>query len=91
MTKPELISAVAARTGKTKNVTAMMVDAVLDTITDTLSNKEQVSLVGFGTFDVRTRGERPGRNPRTAEKITIPASTVCVFRTGRRLRDAVGQ
>jgi arginine exporter protein ArgO len=64
--------------------------AILDTIADTLNKKEQVSLVGFGTFDVRTRGERVGRNPRTGEEIKIPESTVCAFRPGRKLREAVG-
>ena len=90
MTKPELIDEVAAKTGMKKKDASAAVDAVLDTIQDTLNKKEEVSLVGFGTFDVRARGERMGRNPRTGEQITIPASTVCVFRPGRKLREAVG-
>ncbi len=89
MTKPELIDAVAERTGMKKKDAATVVDAVLDTITATLEKKEEISLVGFGTFDVRARAERMGRNPRTGEQITIPASTTCVFRPGRRLKEAV--
>lgn len=90
MTKPELVDAVAERTGMKKKDAALAVDAVLDTITDTLGKKEQVSLVGFGTFDIRERSERTGRNPRTGEQIVIPASKTCVFRPGRKLREAVG-
>ena len=90
MTKPELIDAVAERTGMKKKDAATAVDAVLDTIMDTLGSKEQVSLVGFGTFDVRARAERMGRNPRTGEQITIPAGSACVFRPGRKLRDSIG-
>jgi len=90
MTKPELVDQVAAKTGMKKKDAAVAVDAVLETIQDTLNRKEQVSLVGFGTFDVRARGERMGRNPRTGEQITIPASMVCIFRPGRKLREAVG-
>lgn len=90
MTKPELVDGVAAKTGMKKKDANAAVDAVLDTIQETLNRKEEVSLVGFGTFDVRARGERMGRNPRTGEQITIPASTVCMFRPGRKLREAVG-
>ena len=89
MTKPELVDSVAEKTGMKKKDAEDAVNAVLDSITDTLNKKEQVSLVGFGTFDVRARGERMGRNPRTGEQITIPASTACVFRPGRKLREAV--
>jgi DNA-binding protein HU-beta len=88
MNKPELIDAVAERTGMKKKDAATAVDAVLDTITDTLGRKEEVSLVGFGTFDVRERAERMGRNPRTGDQLTIPASTACVFRPGRKLKES---
>ena len=90
MTKPELVDEVAAKTGMKKKDAGTAVEAILDTIQEALNRKEEVSLVGFGTFDVRARGERMGRNPRTGEQITIPASTVCVFRPGRKLREAVG-
>lgn len=89
MTKPELIADVAIRTGIKKKDAAMIVDAILDTMTDSLRRKQHVSLVGFGTFDVRARDERVGRNPRTGEQITIPASTACIFRPGRKLREAL--
>lgn len=87
MTKPELIDAVAQRTGMKKKDAGLVIDTVLDVITETLGSKQEVSLVGFGTFDLRERAERAGRNPRTGEPITIPASTVCTFRPGRRLRE----
>ena len=90
MTKPELISAVAEKTGMKKKDAASAIEAILDTIMKTLREKEQVSLVGFGTFDVRARAARVGRNPRTGEQIRIPATRVPVFRPGRRLREAVG-
>jgi DNA-binding protein HU-beta len=91
MTKPELVDAVAKKTGMKKKDADAFVDVVLDSITEALQNKEQVSLVGFGTFDVRARAERAGRNPRTGEPITIPASSACVFRPGRKLREAVSE
>lgn len=90
MTKPELIDAVAERTGMKKKDAALAVDAVLDTITDTLAKKEQITLVGFGTFEARTRAGRTGRNPRTGEQISIPPRTAIAFRPGSKLREAVG-
>lgn len=89
MTKPELVDAVAEKTGMKKKDASVAVEAILDSIAESLNKKEQVSLVGFGTFDVRAREERMGRNPRTGEQITIPASTACVFRPGRKLKEAV--
>ena len=89
MTKPELINAVVQRTGMKKRDIAMAVDAILNTVTETLAKEQTVTLVGFGTFDVRKRRARTGRNPRTGERITIPATTSAVFRAGRRLRGAV--
>lgn len=88
MTKPELINAVAQKSGMKKKDAARAVDDVLDTITQSLKRKERVSLAGFGTFALRTRAARMGRNPRTGERITIPAGVTCVFRPGRRLREA---
>ncbi|MDH7482437.1 MAG: HU family DNA-binding protein [Armatimonadota bacterium] len=89
MNKPDLINAVAEKTGMKKVDVEKVVNATLDAITEALSKKEEVSLVGFGTFDVRTRGERTGRNPRTGEQIKIPPSASPVFRPGKKLRDAV--
>ncbi len=90
MTKPELVDAVAKATGMKKTDAGIAVDAVFTAITDALSNKEQVSIAGFGTFDVRARAARVGRNPRTGEQINIPESMACVFRPGKRMKDAVG-
>ena len=63
--------------------------ATLDVITDALKNGEKVSLVGFGTFEVRERKERQGRNPQTREPMTIPASKLPAFSAGKALKDAV--
>lgn len=89
MTKPELVDAVAEKTGMKKKDAATAVDVVFDVIMDSLNKQESVSLAGFGTFDVRAREARMGRNPRTGEEIQIAACTVPVFRAGRRLRECV--
>lgn len=90
MTKPELIDAVAKRTGMKKKDVDATVNAALDVITETVGRRQEVSLVGFGTFDVRARAARTGRNPRTGQAIRIPERTVSVFRPGRKLREAAG-
>jgi len=84
-----LIDALADKARLRKKDAGMVVDTVLDTIMETVGKGEPVSLVGFGTFDVRARAARTGRNPRTGEQINIPASKACVFRVGRKLREAV--
>ena len=89
MTKVELINAVAAKTGLTKKDSEKAVSAVFGTITDTLKAGEKVSLVGFGTFDVKTRAAREGINPRTKEKIQIAASKLPTFKAGKALKDLV--
>lgn len=89
MTKPQLIDMIAKKTGMKKKDAASCTDAVLDAITETLEHGQQLSLVGFGTFDIRKRSERIGRNPRTGEKMTIPESSSCIFRPGRKLREAI--
>lgn len=91
MNKTELIAAVAEKTELSKKDAEKAVCAVLDTITDTLVNGEKVQVVGFGTFEVRERGERVGRNPQTKETITIPASKAPVFKAGKALKDAVAK
>jgi DNA-binding protein HU-beta len=83
------VDAVAERTELTKTAASAVVDAVLESITGALAKGDQVSLVGFGTFKVRQRGARKGRNPRTNEEITIPAATIPGFTPGKRLKDAV--
>lgn len=90
MTKVELINAVAAKTGLTKKDSEKAVSAVFGTIADTLKDGEKVSLVGFGTFDVKTRAAREGINPRTKEKIQIAASKLPTFKAGKALKDLVG-
>ena len=89
MTKVELIAAVTTNAGLTKKDAEKAVSATLDVITDALKNGEKVSLVGFGTFEVRERKEPQGRNPQTREPMTIPASKLPAFSAGKALKDAV--
>lgn len=89
MTKPELVDAVARATGMKKSDAGNAVNAVFTAIMDAIGNHEQAAIAGFGTFDVRTRAARTGRNPRTGEQISIPESRACVFRPGKGIRDAV--
>ncbi len=91
MTKVELINAIAAETGLTKKDADAALKATVDAITAALVKGEKVQLVGFGTFEVRARGERTGRNPRTKETITIPASKAPAFKAGKALKDAVSK
>ena len=87
MTKVELIAAVAATAGLTKKDAEKAVSATLDVITEALQKGDKVSLVGFGTFEVRERKERQGRNPQTREPMTIPASKLPAFSAGKALKD----
>ena len=89
MNKRELVEAVSDKTGITKKKTGNVVDAVTETITDTLSQGEKITLVGFGTFQVRQREERKGVNPQIKEALTIPAKKVPKFKAGKELRKAV--
>lgn len=89
MTKVDLIAAVANEAGLTKKDAEKAVNSVLGAITDALKDGDKVSLVGFGTFEVRERPERKGRNPQTKEEITIPASRLPAFKAGKALKDAV--
>ncbi|NLW00935.1 MAG: HU family DNA-binding protein [Clostridiales bacterium] len=89
MNKAELISAVAEKSELTKKDAEKAVNAIVSVITDALSRNEKVQLVGFGTFEVRNRAERKGRNPQTREEIIIPASKAPVFKAGKALKDAV--
>lgn len=90
MNKADLIDAVAKVT-KTKKLASAAVDCVIDTITKALKKKEDVTLIGFGTFGARKRKARNGRNPQTGAKIKIKAKTVPVFKPGKALKDAVGR
>ena len=89
MTKVELIASVAAEAGMSKKDAEKAVNAALAAITEELKNGGKVSLVGFGTFEVRERQERQGRNPQTKEPMTIAASKLPAFKAGKALKDAV--
>ncbi|HCR44352.1 MAG TPA: integration host factor subunit alpha [Ruminococcaceae bacterium] len=88
MNKTDLILAVSEQTGLAKKDADKAVNAVISTIMETLSKDEKVQIVGFGTFEVRTRSERQGRDPRTNSPITIPASKVPAFKAGKAFKDA---
>ena len=88
MTKADLVAAVA-ETGLTKKQAAEAVDTVIDTIKGALAKGDKVSLVGFGSFSVRKRKARTGRNPQTGKAIKIKAKNVPVFSAGKGLKDAV--
>lgn len=89
MNKAELIDAVASASNLSKADASRALDAVVDTISTALKKGQQVSVVGFGTFSVKHRGARSGRNPRTGETIQIAASNVPGFKAGKALKDAV--
>ncbi|MFB7640072.1 HU family DNA-binding protein, partial [Peribacillus butanolivorans] len=87
--KTELVSSVAAQAELTKDDAKKVVDALFETITTTLAKEEKIQLVGFGTFEVRDRAARTGRNPQTGEEIQIAASKVPAFKAGKELKEAV--
>ena len=89
MNKNDLIAAVSEKTGLSKNDTTKTVDGVLETIENQLKQGGDVRLVGFGTFSVSNRAASEGRNPRTGEKIQIPASKQPKFKAGKGLKDSV--
>ena len=89
MNKAELIDAVAAKSGLQKNEASRAVDALFETITEALKAGDTVALLGFGSFAVKARAARTGRNPRTRETIEIPASKIPGFKAGKALKDAV--
>ena len=89
MNKTDLIVAVAQRCGVTKRDAEQIISATLDTITDALVSEEKVQLAGFGSFEVKTRQARVGRNPRTNEAMEIAASKSPVFKASKALKEAV--
>ncbi|MBP3596407.1 MAG: HU family DNA-binding protein [Clostridia bacterium] len=91
MNKAELIAAIAAKTGETKKSAEESVNAFVDVITEALQSGDKVQLVGFGSFEVKTRAARKGRNPQTKEEIKIPASKAPVFKAGKALKDLVNK
>ncbi|MCI9016057.1 MAG: HU family DNA-binding protein [Clostridia bacterium] len=91
MNKSDLIAAIAAKTGETKKSAEATVNAFVEVITETLVKGDKVQLVGFGSFEVRKRAARKGRNPQTKEEIKIPASKAPVFKAGKALKDLVNK
>ena len=91
MNKAELINAVAEKAGLSKKDTEAAITTAIDVIAEALSKDEKVQLVGFGSFEVKSRAARIGRNPRTKEQINIPASKIPVFKAGKALKDTVSK
>ena len=91
MNKVELIAQIAEKSGLSKKDAEKAMAATVDAITEAVSNGDKVQLVGFGSFEVKQREARVGRNPKTKEAIEIPAARVPVFKAGRALKDAVAK
>ena len=89
MNKQDLVDVVAERADISKAAATRAIDSMVSAISDALSSGDQVSLVGFGTFSVKARSERTGRNPRTGEPIKIAAAKIPAFKAGKALKDAV--
>lgn len=89
MNKAELISSVSEKTGFSKKDSEKALSAILDSIMESIAANEKVQLIGFGTFELRSRSERMGRDPRTNESIVIPASKVPAFKAGKAFKEAV--
>lgn len=89
MTKAELVSKMAEKANISKANAEKALNAFLETVKEALAQGDKISLVGFGTFSVAERSSREGRNPKTGEKLTIPACKVVKFKPGNMLRDAV--
>ena len=89
MNKAELVAAISEKTGTSKKSTETSLNAFVEIVTEALKKDEKVQLVGFGSFEVRKRAARKGRNPQTKEEIKIPASKAPVFRAGKQLKDLV--
>ncbi len=91
MNKSELVNSVADKALLSKKDAEKAVTAIFETLTETLAQGDKVSLVGFGTFEVKESAEKTGRNPKTGEAITIPASKKPKFTAGKALKDAVNK
>ena len=91
MNKAELINAAAEKAGLSKKDTEAVITATLASITEALQNDDKVQLVGFGSFEVKTRAARVGRNPKTGEEIPISEARLPVFKAGKALKDAVAK
>ena len=91
MNKSELIAAIATKTGETKKDAEATLNAFVNVVSETLAKGDKVQLVGFGSFEVRKRAARKGRNPQTKEEIKIPASKAPVFKAGKAIKDLVNK
>jgi DNA-binding protein HU-beta len=90
MNKTEMIAAIADKTGLTKRESEKALKAFTDTVAEELAKGNKVQLVGFGSFEVRTKAARTGKNPRTGEAINIPASKAPAFKAGKAFKDYIG-
>ena len=91
MNKAELVAAMSAKTGESKKATEAAVNAFVEVVAEALKGGDKIQLVGFGSFEVRKRAARKGRNPQTKEEIKIPASISPVFKAGIALNDTVNK
>ena len=89
MNKQDLVNSISEKSGLTKKDVETVLNSFLGEVTDALSAGEKVQLIGFGTFETRTRSARVGRNPQTGETLPIPASKVPAFKAGNKLKEAV--
>ena len=89
MNKAELVAKAAEKTGLTKKDTDAVLNAVLDTVTEALANGEKVQLVGFGSFETKTRGARTARNPKTNLPVPVAPTRVAQFKPGKSLKEAI--
>lgn len=91
MTKADLVERVAREADMTKKDAEQLVEIVFDTIKDTLNRGEKIELRGFGSFRLRERGSRQGRNPKTGSSVDIPAKRVAYFKPGKELKELINQ
>ena len=91
MNKTELVASVAEKAGMTKKDAEKAINALFASVEGALAKKDKVQIIGFGTFEVKSRGARKGRNPQTGKEITIPASKTPVFKAGKGLKDSVNK
>ena len=89
MNKTELILSISEKAGISRKDAEKALNAAVEAITEALTREEKVQIVGFGSFETKSRAERIGRNPRTKEDVIIPASKVPAFKAGKALKDAV--
>lgn len=89
--KTELVASVAEKAAMTKKDAEKAINALFASVEEALAKKDKVQVIGFGTFEVKARGARKGRNPQTGKEITIPASQTPVFKAGKGLKDSVNK